>query len=302
MTLPQAAPDRIAESADPQPEPLPAPVRWHVRFARHLRREWRTALTGAAAGALAWIGCMALGVPQLAGFDGHDFTPVAALAGALMALARPTALVLYGGTGLVALVVAAVAYLPVIEGPFHRLIRADAPPRTSPDAVFVLTEDVTTDSLLAPQSLDRLLYGAELVHSGIARLLVITTYVHDDGPRTIAPLPAQLHIARLLGIDSSRVIVVDSVASTRDEAVRGRAALLPRGIQRIAVVTSPAHSSRACRTFQRVGFVVTCMPARSRDVPIGRGALYRTEDRLRAFRLWLYETVAWAWYRRNGWV
>lgn len=270
---------------------------------RPRRKRLRDAATGAAAGTLLWVGAILLGIPRLAGFEGHDFTVVSALLGALAAL-TPLRTALYVKTAVVALIVAVVAYTPVIERPVHALVRRDAllagNPR--PDAVVVLAEGITADSLLWPQALDRLLSGAEYVKTGVAPRLVITRNVERYRGRGIPSTPDQQRIVALAGIDPASVQVVDSVHSTRDEAVRAWQLLAPQGIRRIVLVTSPMHSGRACRTFQRVGFSVTCWPSVSRDVPFTRGALHRSMDRLRAFQQWLYERVAFQYYHLKGWI
>jgi uncharacterized SAM-binding protein YcdF (DUF218 family) len=68
----------------------------------------------------------------------------------------------------------------------------------------------------------------------------------------------------------------------------------------LAVVTSPMHSRRACATFEAVGFKVVCVPAAVRGSGLYAGA--NAEDRLRAFRAWLYETFATASYKSRGWI
>ncbi|MFN2565563.1 MAG: YdcF family protein, partial [Gemmatimonadaceae bacterium] len=93
---------------------------------------------------------------------------------------------------------------------------------------------------------------------------------------------------------------VDSVFSTRDEAVRMRELARSLDISSVAVVTSPTHTYRACATFEKVGFAVTCVPSESRDVALG--SLGDVTDRVRAFQLWLYEMAGLAKYRVRRWI
>ena len=246
---------------------------------------------------------MVLLIPQLAGFHGHDFTLVAALLGALAAL-TPLAHWLYAKTIVVVLLVAVVAYTPVAERAARSLIRSDPldTGHAPPGAVIVLGEDITPDSLLGRQALDRMLTGAALVQAGVAPQLVVTRNITRVHGHAVPSTPDQRRIASLAGIDSARMQVVDSVHSTRDEAVRAWTQLSAQGIRRVVVVTSPIHTGRACRTFQRAGFSVICRPAVSRDVPVTPGALHRSEDRLRAFGLWLYEQAAFTYYHLRGWI
>lgn len=265
------------------------------------RNRLADAAAGAAAGTILWICAILLGIPSLAGFSGDDFTLVAAALGALAAVTRLRTW-LYVKTAIVVLVTALIAYTPVIDAPARSLVDRDRRPPAAAGAVVVLGADVTPDSLLYEQSLDRMLSGVELVRSGAAPLLVVPGNVREDGARRIPATPDQRRLIALAGIDSTRVLVSESVYSTRDEAVRAQQLLTPRGVRHIYLVTSPVHSRRACRTFARVGFVVTCWPSHSRDVPLTPGALRRSTDRLAAFRLWLYEQVATAVYHTRGWV
>jgi uncharacterized SAM-binding protein YcdF (DUF218 family) len=96
------------------------------------------------------------------------------------------------------------------------------------------------------------------------------------------------------------MLKVDSVHTTRDEAVNAWRLLSPRGASRVAVVTSPLHTRRACAAFEQVGFTVTCVPAVSRVYSVN--AADTGADRLVLFREWLYERAAWIEYRARGWV
>lgn len=256
---------------------------------------------GAAAGAILWACAMALGIPRLAGLEGHDFMIPAALLGAVVALTRLRA-VLHVTAAAVALVVAIVAYTPLVERPVRAQVRRDPPPGVPPGAVVVLGGDVTTDSLLVEQSLDRMLTGAELAQRSAVPVLVLPGNVLEDGNRRVPATPDQRRIIALAGLDGATLLVNDSVYSTHDEALRTREQLFPRGIRRIYLVTSPIHTTRACRTFERAGITVTCTPSVSRDVPLTPGTLYRSRDRLAAFRAWLYEQAATGYYHMKGWI
>jgi uncharacterized SAM-binding protein YcdF (DUF218 family) len=98
----------------------------------------------------------------------------------------------------------------------------------------------------------------------------------------------------------ARLLIVDSVFSTRDEAVRMAALARPLGITRIALVTSPLHTRRACATFEKVGFRVTCVPSESREAALE--SLREATDRVRALQLTLYEWAAFVKYRARGWI
>lgn len=258
-------------------------------------------VAGAAAGVVFWMCAMALGIPEVVGFRGHDFMIPAALIGALLAL-TPLRSLVFVGTAALGLVAAVVAYTPLIERPARSLVRRDPAPAMPSGAVIVLGADVTTDSLLHGQALDRVLGGIELVKRGVAPILVLPGNTVEERGRSVPATPDQLRLVALAGIGGSTLLVTDSVRSTRDEAVRARQLLHARGIRHVQVVTSPMHTWRACRAFERVGLIVTCTPSVSRDVPMTPGALYRSADRLAAFRLWLYEQVASGYYHMRGWI
>ena len=244
---------------------------------------------------------MALGIPRVAGFEGHDAMIPAAILGALLGLTRIRTL-LYVTAATLALAVAVVAYTPIAGGLARSLIRRDPVPAVAPGAVVVLGADITADSLLVAQSLDRMLTAVELVKRGAAPVLLIPGNVVKVRGREVPSTPDQLRLIALAGVGTATLLVSDSVASTRDEAVRARDLLRPRGIRRVYLVTSPLHSWRACRTFERAGIAVTCTPSLSRDVPLTPGALVHSRDRLAAFRLWLYEQAASAYYHAKGWI
>jgi uncharacterized SAM-binding protein YcdF (DUF218 family) len=97
-----------------------------------------------------------------------------------------------------------------------------------------------------------------------------------------------------------RLLIVDSVFSTRDEAVRTRALARSLDITSVAVVTSPIHTYRACATFEKVGFSVTCVPSESREAAIYR--LRHIGDRVRVLQRVLYELAGLARYRVGRWI
>src|SRR5947209_10460812 len=148
-----------------------------------------------------------------------------------------------------------------------------------------------------PEPLDRLLTGLELMRDSVAPLLVVTEPRRSKHGVTAAADQARV---RALVARPFAMLIVDSVHTTRDEAVNAWGLLQPRGALHVAVVTSPLHTRRACATFEQVGFSVTCIPAVSRVYSVtsaDKGA-----DRLVLFREWLYERAAWIEYRARDWV
>ncbi|MEO5580967.1 MAG: YdcF family protein, partial [Gemmatimonadaceae bacterium] len=106
---------------------------------------------------------------------------------------------------------------------------------------------------------------------------------------------------RLLALGGVKnAIVTPVINTTREEAIAVARIARDRGWRSVILVTSPAHSGRACATFEKVGLLVSCAPSDSRDVALL--ALGNGEDRIAAFRLWVYETAGTLWYRRKGWL
>jgi uncharacterized SAM-binding protein YcdF (DUF218 family) len=260
---------------------------------------WTRAATGAVLGAVVWLECIAFGLPNiLFGAQGYSVIPIAALVGGLLGMTLVRRL-LWGVAVGFALVLAVVAYTPIMRRPVRALIRSDDQSRRPIQAVVVLSGGVTQDGHLHGQASDRLLTGLDLVRRGVAATLMLSR-VRARGGNLQATSDADQRRLIALVERPVRVLVVDSVYSTRDEAVRMRAAAQSLGISSVAVVTSPLHTRRSCATFEKVGFAVTCVPSESRDVALS--SLRLVTDRVRAFQLWLYEQAALVQYRARGWI
>jgi uncharacterized SAM-binding protein YcdF (DUF218 family) len=178
-------------------------------------------------------------------------------------------------------------------------VRADAIPSEKLDAIVVLSGGLTADSAMEPQTLDRLLKGAELIRQGKASALVLSRETWVRTGRRVTDSADQARVLELTGV-SVPVFIVDSVSSTHDEAQRVKRVPASSAWKRIGLVTSPLHTGRACAVFERAGFTVTCIPAVSRDRSIRN--LDTPGDRLRAFQGWLYEMAGTTNYRMKGWL
>ncbi|HKW48449.1 MAG TPA: YdcF family protein [Gemmatimonadaceae bacterium] len=253
---------------------------------------------GGACAILAWLAFGALtGVGKTPSLL-YPITVLVALIGALLAL-TPARVLLWFTTALAVGVFCVIAITPFTTAllPTEKLVRNDALPAQALDAVIVLSEGITPDSLLGPGALDRLLSGLALMRDSVAPVLVVTQPRVASTGATAAPDQARL---RALVSRSFPTLTVDSVHTTRDEAVGAWRMLRPRGATRVAVVTSPLHTSRACATFEHVGFAVTCVSAISRAYSVKHAD--SGQERLALFHAWLYERAAWIEYRWRGWV
>jgi uncharacterized SAM-binding protein YcdF (DUF218 family) len=254
--------------------------------------------TGALLGTLVWLECIALGIPAMITGIPYSFIPVAALLGALLAITRARRL-LWAAAAVFAAALAVIAATPVVRRPAQALVRSDPVSVRPLDAVVVLSSTVSSDGHLRGQALDRLLTGLSLVRAGNSGTLILSRVRLGGGGSQVTSDADQARVLALLD-RPVRVLLVDSVHSTRDEAVRMRELARTLGIRNVAVVTSPLHTYRSCATFEKVGFVVTCVPSESRDVALP--SLRRTTDRVRAFQLTLYEWAGLAKYRMRGWI
>jgi uncharacterized SAM-binding protein YcdF (DUF218 family) len=178
-------------------------------------------------------------------------------------------------------------------------VRIDKLPADTLDAVIALSAGVKSDSALNAPAADRLISALELMRDGHGRRLVTTRQRDVKGVRVIDSDRDQRRLISLASLDGVWT-VVDSVHTTRDEAVRTAALLLPTGARSIIVVTSPLHTRRACAVFEAVGFRVYCQAARERDFVTIHPTANR--DRLAALRAYGYEVMGVLKYRMKGWL
>lgn len=257
----------------------------------------RQVATGAILGVLCAVAAYLLGVQQLTRKPEISFFLPAAVIGGAVGATRLRAL-LWIGAGLLGALCVFVAYTPLVRFAARPLVRSDSIPHQL-DAIAALSAGVTADGLARSESLDRLLSAIQLQRQGVAKTLMVSRERAPLGKATVTDSADLARIATLTGSLPS-ILFVDSIFTTRTEALQMKKIADARGWRRIAVVTSPMHSRRACATFEAVGFQVVCAPAALRGSGID---LHSTpEDRFRGFRAWLYETFATDSYRRRGWI
>ena len=131
-------------------------------------------------------------------------------------------------------------------------------PRLEPaDAVVVLGGGFTETALGDP-SLQRLVHGVRLQRRGLAPLLVLS----GEAPAGRLSEPEmRAQYARNLGVPPEAIVALPGANTTREEAVRARAELGPRGVRTILLVSGSLHLVRARATFEREGFRVLPAPA-----------------------------------------
>lgn len=256
-------------------------------------------MSGAVLGALLWLAIISLGFHGTLHLSDTAGIAPAALLGGLVGLSRFRVILWLGGAALATLF-AVIAFTPIIVQPAQALIRSDpvpSPPLTL-DAVVVLSGGITREGVLGPDGTERVVSALRLARATGSPALV-TTRIRTGPNLEVSSDADQKKLVELLG-PGVRHFIVPDVLSTRDEAMRVRDLARAQGWARIAVVTSPSHSRRACGTFERVGLRVTCVPAESRTVAFRK--LADPGDRLEAFRLWIYEMAGTVNYRLKGWL
>lgn len=257
----------------------------------------RYAVTGAILGTLCAVAAHVLGVQQLLRQPDLNLYIPTALFGALLGVTRLRPL-LWIGAGVLAALCIVVAYTPFVSTLAGPLIRRDSV-SARVDAIAILSAGVTSDGMMRSETLDRLLGGLSLARRGIAPVVLVSRERVAYFGRLVSDSADLQNVATLIGVPA-QIIFVDSIFTTRTEALRMRAVASPHDWKTLAVVTSPMHSRRACATFEAVGFKVVCAPAVVRESGLSPGG--NAQDRLRGFRSWLYETFATDSYRRRGWI
>jgi uncharacterized SAM-binding protein YcdF (DUF218 family) len=245
-----------------------------------------------------WLLLLTLGVPWMLHIGGLDGVLPCAIAGALCGWFGLRGVPLAVGAGL-SVFLLVVAYTPIVDAPVRTLIRNDPLPAHA-DAVMALSAGVNDDGTISPPALDRLIKAIELVTNGVAPRLVVSREVYLLHGKTISSRQEQERIVGLSRPGLSHMLVAGVTHSTHDEAMRARDLFRANGWKRIVVVTSPAHTKRACATFEKAGIVVTCVASATRDLALNN--LLNPFDRVKAFQLLLYETAGTIRYRQLGWM
>ena len=257
----------------------------------------RQVISGAILGVLCAVAAYLLGVQQLTRKPEVSFFLPAAFIGGTIGATRLRPLLWIGG-GLLSFLCLLVAYTPLVATVGKPLIRHDSVPARL-DAIAALSASVTPEGWLRSETLDRLLSALDLQRTRTDAVVIVSRERARVGGRAVSDSADLAKLVSLTGT-SSVVLFVDSIFTTRTEALRMKTIADAHGWRRIGVVTSPLHTRRACATFEAVGFQVVCVPAAVRGS--GLDPRSNPEDRFRGFRSWLYETFATDSYRRRGWI
>ena len=184
---------------------------------------------------------------------------------------------------------------PIVPMIGRQLMRADADQPVS--AVVVLGADMTGDGRVGEVSVSRMLSG--FGHTGAADSTPMVFSIVRRSP--LDTLSTERDIRQLVALVGGRpVLLLRDVFTTHDEALEVRLLAKRHGWARVAVVTSPAHSGRACRTFETAGLQVACWPSDERGARVARANSIL--ERILATSSVVYELLAWTTYRMRGWV
>lgn len=95
-------------------------------------------------------------------------------------------------------------------------------------------------------------------------------------------------------------------ANTRDEATKVAALCAERGWQRVLIVTSGIHMTRAEAAFKKAGVPVSCLPCNFQSSQLRVGTLsvihLPHSGGLDLFKMWWHEFVGLQVYRWRGWL
>lgn len=241
-------------------------------------------------------GCWVIGLLEALGVQRPLAMPAALLLG--LVLGRWALRWLYIVVGVLVVVIGVGIWSPLVPRLAKRFVRSETPDLSKVDAIFVFSGAVTSRGLLKGEAIDRLLTGITLRATRPELPLLVSVTRTADRPSGLTSLPDQ---KALIAMTPARGPMewIDSVYSTRDEAVKLSRRAFQARWKRVALVTSPMHSRRACAAVEAMGLTVTCVVAPWREA----GWPPRTSaDRLLLLQRLTYETLAWAQYRVTGWA
>jgi uncharacterized SAM-binding protein YcdF (DUF218 family) len=120
------------------------------------------------------------------------------------------------------------------------------------DAIVVLGAPLAADGGVTHVLVERIRAAIRLRDAGVAPLIAMT------GGRTrgaaVAEAEAMAAWARTQGVPETALLVEGESATTYENAKNLAGVLLPRGMSRVVLVTTPFHLRRSVRWFRKFGF------------------------------------------------
>jgi uncharacterized SAM-binding protein YcdF (DUF218 family) len=237
-----------------------------------------------------------LGIPAALNFGRPLALPIAMVAGAILARWFRRSMTVAAIALIV--VVAIGTWSPIVPRLARPFVRNDAVNLQGVDAVFVFSNGTNSRGLVNSEGVDRLLTGIAL-RARRPELPLAISIVHFDERDNGVSSEADQRALIAMSPASASLITFDSVASTRDEAVRLSRHAFQQRWKRVLLITSPMHSRRACATVEALGLAVTCAVAPWR---VASWPPRTARDRIVLMQRLVYETMAWAQYRVTGWA
>ena len=167
------------------------------------------------------------------------------------------------------------------------LLRPDT--QGSAGAIVVLGADAWEPCGPSVSAVRRTFEAVDLWHAGRAPLLVMTGGP-TEASRGTPVARAMGDLARRLGVPAEAILEETRSGTTRENAVRTRELLEPRGVRRVLIVTDGIHMRRAEASFAGVGFQVERDSVR--QVCVSSSNLAMLRDAVHEYLGWLYY-----WYR-----
>jgi uncharacterized SAM-binding protein YcdF (DUF218 family) len=123
------------------------------------------------------------------------------------------------------------------------------------DAIVILGAPLRADQTLSSLAAERVRVGIDLYRRGLAPVVCVTGGHCPPGHgHTEAEAEGAARWLRAAGVPESALRVDRLATSTRENAARAAALLLPEGRRRVWLVTQPFHMRRAMFYFRRAGF------------------------------------------------
>lgn len=237
-----------------------------------------------------------LGLSSALGVDRPVTMPIVLMIGLLLGrwFRRSMSVV----AGLLLLAVMAGIWSPFVPRLARPFVRSDPVALERVNAVFVFSNGTSSRGLVNGEGIDRLLAGIALRARRPSLPLIVSIVRPDEKLTGVSSRADQQSLIALVPANGG-IEWIDSVQSTRDEAVRLARRAFQARWSRVAVVTSPMHTRRACATVESLGLAVTCVAAPWREAS---WPATTSGDRMIVMRRLVYETLAWAQYRLTGWA
>jgi uncharacterized SAM-binding protein YcdF (DUF218 family) len=190
----------------------------------------------------------------------------------------------------------AVVFSPLSQRLAAPLVRKDAP--VAADAIFVLSSNVQIDGDPSPTALSRATRGLELLGQGQAPRMFVSELPPPAGSYAeyVRRSATKLALPHADAISS-----VGQVRNTHDEALAMVELFNKNHWHTLLLVTSPTHSLRSARTFERAGVPqVISVPATETLVDIED--LRHPDDRTFSFGMIVHEWIGLWYYKLRGWA